>query len=172
MKERQEIDRWLDEALRDYADVHPRPGLENRTLSRLTAEAPAPGRSINWWALAVGLAVLGSFVVVWLRPALEPVPAPKMRWTAQVPTPSQIQPVSLPRAAELSHRVAARVRRAMPAKRERFPSPSPLSEQEKMLARFVRDFPQRAAMVAQLQTELYKQDRKEMARPWPPKENN
>ena len=52
-------------------------------------------------------------------------------------------------------------------KLEQFPSPSPMNEQEKMLARYVRKFPQRAALVARAQTELQKRDQREMTAPWP-----
>jgi hypothetical protein len=42
-----------------------------------------------------------------------------------------------------------------------------LTDQEKMLALYVRDFPGKAALVARAQTELHKQDELEMAAPWP-----
>jgi hypothetical protein len=42
-----------------------------------------------------------------------------------------------------------------------------MNEQEKMLARYVQEFPQRAALVARAQTELQKRDEREMAAPWP-----
>jgi len=176
MRERQDIDQWLDEALSRYADVEPRPGLESRMLARLAAQQPAP-RTISWWALAFGMAALAGLLLLWLRPALQPAPAPSTLWTAQLPpVPLSLQHTTSPTAAVRSERPrSVRVdlaRQNAEAKQERFPSPSPLTEQEKMLARFVEDFPQKAALVAQTQTELYQQDQKEMARPWPVKEND
>jgi hypothetical protein len=50
---------------------------------------------------------------------------------------------------------------------EQFPSPTPLNEQEKMLARYVEEFPQKAVLVARAQTDLQKQNQREMAAPWP-----
>jgi hypothetical protein len=42
-----------------------------------------------------------------------------------------------------------------------------MNEQEKMLARYVQEFPQRAALVARAQTELQNRDQREMSAPWP-----
>jgi len=176
MREHQEIDQWLDESLSRYADAEPRPGLESRVLARLAAEQPAP-RTISWWALAFGTAALAGLLLLWLRPAFQPVPAPGMRWTAELPpVPLSLQHTTSPTAAVRSERPrgirVALAQQGAEAKRECFPSPSPLSEQEKMLARFVENFPRKAALVAQTQTELYQQDQKEMAGPWPAREND
>jgi len=54
-------------------------------------------------------------------------------------------------------------------KLDQFPSPSPLTDQERMLVRYVQDFPQKAQLMARAQTELRKQDELEMAAPWPAK---
>jgi hypothetical protein len=56
---------------------------------------------------------------------------------------------------------------AQAPKMEQFPAPSPLTDQEKMLARYVRNFPERAALMARAQTELRKRDELEMAAPFP-----
>lgn len=161
----QEIDRWLDEALANYADVEPRAGLENRTLARLASERRG---TMRWWALAMSVAAMAVLVLLWLHPRMEIVPAPDVRWTAELAprVPIQRTPSERPRAS------LGRYWHRTEAKRERFPSPAPLTDQEKMLARFVQDFPQRASLMAQVQTDLYKQDQKEMARPWPAKEND
>jgi hypothetical protein len=165
MTDHPEIDRWLDEALADYAHVEPRPGLENRMLARLASETRAP--RFHRWAFVVSLAAL-PLLLLWIRPALETVPAPQVPRTERVP--SQAGSPDARRGPRDEGRAA--IERVTQAKREHFPTPSPLSEQEKMLIRFVRDFPKRAALVAQVQMELNQQDQKEMARPWPAKENN
>ena len=46
---------------------------------------------------------------------------------------------------------------------DQFPSPRPLSEQEQMLARYVREFPQEAVLVARAQTERRKELEKLLA---------
>ncbi len=56
---------------------------------------------------------------------------------------------------------------AVVARLEQFPAPTPLSDQEKLLARYVQEFPHRAALIARAQTELQKSDEFEMAAPWP-----
>ena len=177
MRERPDIDRWLDEGLSGYADAEPRPGLESRVLAQLAAEQLAP-RKISWWALAFWMAALAGLLLLWLRPALQPVSAPDMGWTAKLPpVPWSLQHTASPTAAtarsELSRSLkVAHARQSTEARQERFPSPSPLPEQEKMLARFVEDFPRKASLVAQTQTELYRQDQKEMARPWLARKND
>jgi len=167
MRDPQEIDRWLDEALANFAHVEPRPGLEDRMLVRLASEKRG---TMRWWAFAMSAAAV-AVVLVWWHPHLEIVPPPDVHWTANLPPPLPIHGTP-PSGAEERVRASAHLRNAAEARHERFPSPSPLTDQEKLLARFVQDFPQRAAVVAQAQTELYKQEQKEMARPWPGKEND
>ena len=43
-------------------------------------------------------------------------------------------------------------------KLEQFPSPQPLSEQEKILARYVNTYPEHAALIAQARTEELRRD--------------
>jgi len=50
---------------------------------------------------------------------------------------------------------------------EQFPAPAPLSDQEQLLARYVRQFPHRAVLMARAQTDLRKRTELEMAAPWP-----
>jgi hypothetical protein len=46
-------------------------------------------------------------------------------------------------------------------KLDQFPSPQPLSEQEKILARYVANYPKHAALIAQARTEQLRRDRAE-----------
>jgi hypothetical protein len=66
------------------------------------------------------------------------------------------------------------VRRAQPAvvvsaavavqpKLDQFPSPRPLSEQEQILANYVAEYPETAALIAQLRTEEREKEREEEA---------
>ena len=165
----QELDRWLDEALRDYANIEPRAGLENRTLARVASEKRV---AVRWWAFAMSLAALALVFFLWLRPQLEIVPAPEVRWAVEFPPLFPVQRTTSAKVAVRAHTPLVQHRAASPVKKEHFPSPSPLTEQEQMLARFAQDFPHRAAVVAQAQAELYKQDQQEMARPWPAKEHD
>jgi len=161
-----EVDRWLDDALSEYANVEPRPGLENRMIGRMASETSSR-KTIRWWSFAMGAAML-ALLLLWLRPALQTVPAPHVQWSVVLPPP--IQP-SAPR--NLSHRAIAKFqnvvvgRSSSGPKLDRFPSQSPLTEQERTLIRFAQNFPQRAILLAQAETDLQREDEKEMSKPWP-----
>jgi hypothetical protein len=47
---------------------------------------------------------------------------------------------------------------AAAARREQFPTPQPLSQQEAMLARYIEQFPREASLMAQAQTQLTRQE--------------
>jgi hypothetical protein len=49
-------------------------------------------------------------------------------------------------------------------KLDQFPSPQPLSEQEKILASYVNQFPDHAALLAQARMEMLRRDREEELR--------
>ena len=46
-----------------------------------------------------------------------------------------------------------------------FPSPAPLTEQEKILAQYVAKYPEHAALIAEARTEELHRDEEEMAEP-------
>jgi hypothetical protein len=46
-------------------------------------------------------------------------------------------------------------------KLEQFPSPQPMSEQEKILASYVAQYPEHAALIAEARSEALKKDRRE-----------
>jgi hypothetical protein len=50
-------------------------------------------------------------------------------------------------------------------RRDQFPSPRPLSEEEKLLVRYVQNFPRDAVMIAQAQAESEAEIEKLMNRP-------
>lgn len=129
--ERDELDGVLDSALASYAAEDPRPGLETRVLARVRRRRF--GRAV--WAAAIPVAAGLCFWAVTLRSGLDEairppaVPAPVI---ARAPAP----PVLVKRAPP-------RRRPPLP-KREQFPSPSPLTEEERILAGFVRRSPEEA----------------------------
>lgn len=177
-----DIDRWLDEAVQQYANTEPRPGLEGRVLARLAEVEKRPARNLRWWGvLAISTAALLALVFFSIgRSKLNPVQTP----VAHEATPARTQPEirkedgtaagnklpqnqSLPRRHNAASRELASLARRGAPKREQFPSPAPLSDEEKMLASYVRSFPEKAAQVARTQAELHKQEELEMAAPWP-----
>jgi len=177
-----DIDRWLDEAVQQFANTEPRPGLEGRVLARLAEAERQPARNLRWWGvLAISTAALLALVFFTIgRSKLNPVQTP----VAHEVTPARTQPEirkedgtaagnnlprnqSLPPRHNAASRELASLARPGAPKREQFPSPAPLSDEEKMLASYVRSFPGKAAQVARAQAELHKQEELEMAAPWP-----
>jgi hypothetical protein len=55
-------------------------------------------------------------------------------------------------------------------KLDQFPSPQPLSEQEKILASYIRNYPKNAILLARARTEALRKDQLEETRAWPSSE--
>jgi hypothetical protein len=131
--ERDEFDSLLDAALANYANVEPPPGMDERIVARLRASDRRAG--FGWWRwAAVAIPVLACLVAVFAyrdRPPLEP---PRVAWT-------------VPPAPVLARPVAKRVRLARPAplpRREVFPTPTPLTSEERALLALVAQSPELA----------------------------
>lgn len=176
-----DIDQWLERALSQYGKVEPRAGLESRVLANLQAERNRiVSRRRWWWAAGAIVAAAAIVAAVWLGEAGRTKNPPTRAGsstaapgeTARAPVPqSPQQPIRHQAKATPGSRPRARAVRDLEVvqgpKRGQFPSPSPLSDQEKMLARYVQEFPHRAVLLARAQTELRKRDELEMAAPWP-----
>lgn len=166
MTDRVELDRWLDDALADYVNVEPRPGLENRIVARVASETNSR-KTIPRWSIAMGAATL-AILLLSLCPAFQTVPAPHVIWSVAVPPPMRAPASeSVSRRASLKSKNVVIARSYSGPKLDRFPSQSPLTEQELTLVQFAQNFPQRAALVAQAQTDLQRENEKEMSKSWP-----
>jgi len=167
-------DRGLDAALAKYAAVEPRTGLEERVLANLRGEREQLGTR-SWWAwIAVG--ALAAVVVVvaamlsWRHANYagkhdSPTEAPRVAGT-QVVRNSEMNGTA-PRTRTLGKRSSVHLRRTENAagpKLDVFPSPLPMSEQEKMLASYVSEYPKEAALIAQLRTEALQREIEEEMR--------
>ncbi|HET9282292.1 MAG TPA: hypothetical protein VFR24_10060 [Candidatus Angelobacter sp.] len=145
----------LDSALASYSTVEPRPGLEGRILARIQDAAKQP--RVRWWStrwLAVG--AIGAAIAVMVLSVLFLRPVEKRQ---QVQVHKEQPAVS---DAQSDHRVAAnppRVRRENRphhaetrqelARRDRpavFPTPTGLSEQEKLMLAYVAQTPKEELM--------------------------
>ena len=166
-----DLDRMLDTALAKYAAVEPRAGLEVRILANLRSQPP---RSTNrsWWAWSLAaVAVAIVLAVVILRPARPSRPAfahnPN---TIQPDAPLTEKQVGVPaRTGATKSRINSRHSpRAAVATRnpklDQFPAPRPLSEQEMILKRFVQQYPDDAALLAEARTESLRRDLEEKQR--------
>ena len=166
-----ELDHDLDAALAKYASVNPRPGLEERILANLHAERAHVTDRVWWrWGFAAALAavVIVATTLAWRggrsghppmahhpstteqirRPTNPPTTTASERLTANAPIRAMHSggAIAARRAAPRAQAVAE----ADP-KLDVFPSPRPLSEEELALARYVRNFPGDAKLVAQAQ---------------------
>ena len=156
------LDEWLDDGLQQYGQAEPRFGLEDRVLASVRAERERRDtRQWRWWpalATVTAMIVVGTFFGIRSQQRTSPSVA---RTQA---TPGQEMPEA-PSQAEIARRPTGQARvssrrgwhepvQAAGARQEQFPSPQPLSEQEKILARYVLHFPQQASLMAQAQIEF------------------
>ena len=130
---RDEFDRRLDAALASYSNVEPPAGMEQRILARVRASGER--RHFVWWHwAAAAIPALACLLAVFTyrdRPVIEP---PRVAMT-------------VPPAPVVSRPVVRRVLRTGPArlpKREVFPTPTPLSPEERALVMLVAQSPEKA----------------------------
>jgi hypothetical protein len=173
------LDPVLDAALAKYAAVEPRAGLEDRVLAHLQAERErVPVRA--WWrwsiAGALAVAVVAALALAWRsgnpsgnpsHPAVanhSPAPAPVAK--AQVAANGESRgvrtSVATPVRKSAGHREYLPAAIAAAPRLDQFPSPQPLSEQEKMLQSYVAQYPDRAVLIARARTEALRLDIEEM----------
>jgi hypothetical protein len=133
------VDDLLDAALKQYRSEEPRAGLEFRVLAGLRAQERA--MRFNWTrAFAVAVAA-AAVIAVWLAvPRHQHTPTPSAALSvAPKPAPAMVaaRPISPPPHAP--HRY--RPERTAAHRPEQFPTPMPLTEQEKLLVLYVKQTP-------------------------------
>lgn len=173
---------WIDAALKQYGKAEPRPGLEARVLASLRVEKENVHDRTPWWAaLGVVTAVAVVAATIFLArghgvvpepagpstavsaPQIEATTSPGLAASAAVTLPTSsrgIRRTAHPRPA----RSAARAAEDEP-RLAQFPSPRPLSEQEKMLVRYVLENTEHAKLVARVQGVSLQEDLREFANP-------
>jgi len=165
-KNRDRLDRWLDGALRQYGNVEPRVGLERRILANLEFATPDRISSRGWWWVFATAAMMACIAAaVWIRVDLHHA----TKKAVEIVNPANFgfrtkgsqsaQPQVAKTAAHRARRSAPRLNIAAAGepRMEQFPSERPLSEQEQMLSRYVKEFPQQAVLVARAQAESQKE---------------
>lgn len=166
-----DLGRALDAALASYAAVEPRMGLEERILANLQSGQARSAERLWWpWGLAGAVAVIVLVAVALGWRAKSSVPPVVVR---HLPAIQQNQnESSAPAVADLGHdgvhNLPGPGLRAHPAapiettavnpKLDVFPSPQPLSEQEKVLFGYVARNPERAALIAEARMEQLRRD--------------
>lgn len=181
--ERYLLDRELDVALAKYAAIEPRAGLEDRVLANLRAGS---GRTAErWWrrwsvasaAVAIAAVLIVATTLAW-RSGTRRAPliahhnpstsGPSMKETGrQVASNRGENGDHQPAPGPTSRRAHAVTVASAPPKLDRFPSPQPLSEQEKILASYVEKYPEQAVLLARARTEALRQDQLEEMKAFP-----
>jgi hypothetical protein len=156
------LDELLDSALAQYSSAEPRPGLETRILARVreaNATVASPAKSWRWlWAGAMAAVGLAAFVLLVGRHSHVPTPGNKV---VQVPqAPVQVSPshqsgapaivthvLKHGRPAVSPHFETARLTREQ--RPSVFPTPTPLSEQEKLALAYAARTP-KDELIAQI----------------------
>jgi hypothetical protein len=169
-------DQWLESALIQFGKAEPRVGLENRLLANLRAERAQAYLRRRWWR-ALGMVASLAAILVAVR-VEERDRERKPESTAATSTTNRaeprelVQPRPIPQivhpAREVvlrrpAHRPTRDLAVASTPKLAQFPSPQPLSEQERILASYVAKYPEHAALVAQARAEALQQDSEEEA---------
>jgi hypothetical protein len=174
-------DQWLESALGQYGKAEPRAGLENRLLANLRAERDRISLRRRWWR-ALGMVASLAAILVAVRvgerdrerkPASTAATSTINRAEARElvqpkPLPQVVHPATTHPARETAqrrpaHRPTRDLATASTPKLAQFPSPQPLSEQERILASYVAKYPEHAALVAQARAEALRQDSEEEA---------
>jgi hypothetical protein len=169
---------WLDAALKQYGQAEPRAGLENRVLASLRIErerAASPGW--QWWPAvgaltAIAMITVGMFLVRLNRRKTQAPVAREIVASVEVKGPEPGQTKQQATTGGIRTRMPRPHRHVevefVSEKREQFPSPEPLSEQEQILARYIQQFPREATLMARAQTELDRQEMLEQPGSEPP----
>jgi hypothetical protein len=158
------LDEMLDAMLSAYSAAQPRPGVEARILANVQEQA---GKSTRWgfrwtWAvaaLATAVLIIAVYISRHLTQPVEPQVAARPQQPKESAPVSQEKPLTTPQvtasvpSARHSRRQNVRATRAaadqvIAVKQDVFPSPSPLSEQEKLLLRYLTRTP-REELIAQ-----------------------
>jgi hypothetical protein len=147
------LEEMLDAMLNDYSGERPRPGLETRVLATLREQSrQEQDRAPLWrwlWGGAAAMALVAVVLAVYIA-RLQAPPAPPAVSRVMKPPPVATPTVSRDRADRTAD--VRRVRHqqaqepvtaltpplAMAARQEVFPSPVPLTDQEKLLLRYLR----------------------------------
>jgi cytoskeletal protein RodZ len=159
------VEELLDSMLAAYSAVAPRPGLETRVLANLKAarEKQRPWFGLQWmWAGAAAAVIAGIALIFLLRsgerqqtPAIETVrttqqPAPKIAREQGTDRPPASTATVHPVRKEGTQQIAD-------TRPDVFPTPAPLSDQEKLMLRYLAGTP-REEIVAQSHADEPPQD--------------
>jgi hypothetical protein len=157
--------RQLDAVLAKYATVEPRAGLEQRVLAHLRAGGGTVAHTWRRWPamveLAVAVAIVLGAALVWRSPktaseiAVDRLPSivqSGLQSAKDIPN----RPTHMKKTATRHSRRQSLA--PLGPRLEQFPSPRPVSEQERILESYVKNDLQQAALIAEARTEALGRD--------------
>jgi hypothetical protein len=158
------LDRWLDTALRQYGSAGPRTGLEGRIVTRLAAEVKRKHATKRWrWGLVVASAAC-LMAAIWVGIGHQGLRQPENIKHLTTSDFSGSPPVAPVPVAAQRHTRHIHERRAAAGPTEprldRFPSPRPLSEEELLFANYADRFPNEAMLLAEEQRSFHEGTRR------------
>jgi len=156
-----QMDEMLDSLLANYSSAEPRPGLESRILAGLNESAQKEG-SHGWWNFkwfwvgAVAAAIIIAAVLINGRRHVAPPSnavvknsQPVLRPEIQLHAPTQREETTrIYRRKTSAHMPEQNTALALNQRPAIFPTPTPLSEQERLLLRYMAGT-QREEVIAQ-----------------------
>ena len=139
-KEKRFVDELLDASLRRYASAEPRPGLEGRVLAGVRARQQAMRRRTAWfWVAGLASAAAMATLLVISLAHRQPAPSPAIAKAPVTPSAPVVAKAVPATPRPVPHRP---LRHVVPAavdwRPQQFPTPRPLSEQEKLLVAYVQ----------------------------------
>jgi len=160
-------DQWLDIALKQHRSEGPDAEIETRLLRNLRA-IPQKSSWSNWrlvLATSSACALIFIAVLVWhnqlprghdiaIRPAQQQKPATNNAGATSNAQMATVLGESVS-SRKNHHKIASHM--TAPVWPQQFPTPRPLSQQEQLLAQYVRQQPRQAQFVAHARSELLKQ---------------
>lgn len=133
------LDALLEQALASYAKADPPPDLAQRTLSRICHQPPQ--KHLGWrlplWASAAAIGAISLLAVLLPTETRKPLAIQTKR---ELPAPLLHVPFQVAQARAVPIAVRKRThRRVSLPKKMQFPTPAPLTEEEKALQRLVQE---------------------------------
>jgi hypothetical protein len=169
------LEHELNKVLARYAAVEPRAGLHERVLANLRTQPPQA--ETRWlWPCSVAVAAAVVIVVIALtwrvgrpaHPAIADHPSttsPSAKEpAAQIVANGRESAVHSPKPAAtrtIPHQPHPVVATAANPRLDQFPSPQQLSEQERILANYVAEYPQHAVLIARARMAALQRDEEE-----------
>ncbi len=137
-----ELDRVIDGALAGYSAVEPLAGLEERVLNRVRVAARR--KQLTW---AFAFVAVTAVVVAVIAVRIPRQPASKGNDITRVITPAPVPAVEKARAVPKRLVRSRAPRPGLLPKLEQFPSPTPMTAEERALVEFVGQRPAEAQQV-------------------------